>query len=455
MATMADQTIKLTITSVQNSTYRILLKKCFGMVFIDENGKKLDLFLATVFGGFPTDSKKEIPTYQPDIPARLRFAFEIQNSARPKSAEFHFSDITDSFLKQSNLFEKFWGRANQLGDENGVLSRLRECYSSFDFSVGTNLTLPMDLPFCFIQDKRSSDRCVVTKGEFSQIQNPSAYELSSQAKISCPGIEYINWIRCEAEIEDTLLQKKLDFSVSFNGVDRISDFTWYFAPPVEYCVDTDSASLSYGTKEGQSATEEKNKISGVADHTTVPFEEWLKLGILDRAKSRVLLDKNTNFMSIEVKLSIEAEPHSKSIRQFFIGLLAALTFSFFADQTRVQFYCETWTESLLQLMRAWEYCLSVFLPIMAFLSFVSILYHFSRKGSEKCKGLFWAGIVVSLIAAAIFIFVPVLRTVFPWFEPSHFVIDIILFGCIIASYVLNLIYSLRNHISFSSLRSIL
>lgn len=196
------------------------------------------------------------------------------------------------------------------------------------------------------ENQGASHQFIACPGEFVVGETENMYTLTASDVV---GLEAVNWVKTTIELDCDILKstnlsdRKINFVVEFgeNGVFYTPDFTWYFAPPPNYVVD-DMALVDIGEKKNV-----RNIVTPVADRTTVRFAEWLKEGILERKKSRVLMSEYIsadpyvfscqNNRSVKVNLSF-SNPGKHGNLQFLIGLIVSHFLGFCSDTDRLSAY---------------------------------------------------------------------------------------------------------------------
>jgi len=341
-------------------TYKkILLRKFFYMVFISPDGKKLDIFIATVFGGITQDIKELNEIYasvrhDPQDACSLEFSFFSPENDGKMIDEISFADLTDSFCHQTQWIGKVWGSCKPYSDQKSIVDLFQKTYPALYPQGTTQASIDMNTsPRIYYMNKgdKPSHICIADKGKYEDVSEPSqhkyAYKLCNQNKgKKIDGLEIMNWIKADITLSSNILKEPVLFSIEFDQGDVITpDFTWYFAPPASYVV-SENSSVRIGKK--GDIKEEKNAIQGVMDETTVLFSEWDKppLSIKERKKSRVLFKtapvKNTNNLSDDGVLAVAlyiTSPQAPTNRQFWVGLIIAFLLAFCSDKTRINDYC--------------------------------------------------------------------------------------------------------------------
>lgn len=354
--------IRLRISNLANNmTYKkILLRKFFYMVFIDVNGRKLYVYIATVFGGImqDVDSLDEIcrsVQHESGNPCSLQFEFTSPGDNEKLIESVVFKDLTQSFWDQSSCIEKVWGKCQKYDDQARVSELLTKTYPDL-YPDGTGAMVDVTQGIYYInQRNKPSHICIAAQGGYEDMSKDSQHIY----KLSCPssgkkidGLEAMNWVQAEITLPYSILNKPVLFSVELDK-DRIytPDFTWYFAPPPGNVVSGDSY-VRIG-REGEERNE-KNAIQSVSDETTVLFKEWKKrpLAIEERKKSRVLFElapvKNRKNLSEDSVLAVVlriANPQESTNRQFLVGLLVAFFLAFCSDKTRINDYYKCLSEN--------------------------------------------------------------------------------------------------------------
>lgn len=268
----------------------------------------------------------------------------------------------------------------------------------------------------------------------------------------------MNWIRTTITLKEKILDQKSKILFELYLPEKSNfctpDFTWYFAPPSNSIVDNENAFLTIGDSKA-----EQNRISSVADSTTVDFNEWVTRERIDeRKKARINfrdeISKDFYCLSgkkTSVKISF-LNPKRHGNTQFIIGLIVAFLLSFCSDKTRL--------DSCLKHMN--DYCgctnckcevlynaLGIVFPILIIVSFVSILFSQKRclPRDGKTKNIIliflrWTGIVTTLL---LILYVFVIWLVFPhitnYLTINCVVNKKIILSLIISSVLSNLTYT--------------
>ncbi len=339
--------IKLKISNnFSNMVYKgVLLRKFFCMMFIDTSGRKLDIFIATVFGGIKKEIQNIDDVYSsvqcdPDCPCSLQFEFSSSNNEK-LIKNISFNDKTQSFWDQTTCMEKIWGKCTAYNNQKEVNDLIKEKYPSL-YPNGEEAIVDVSKTIYYInQDDKKSHSCIVTQGEYQNKTDKTAYKytLSNREKVN--GLEAMNWIHTEINLTSNILNKTVLFSIELDKNKIYTpDFTWYFAPPAGFIVGKESH-VKIGKAEGRV---EENCIQNVLDETTVVFNEWRDppLAIEERKKSRVLFKSvpaidamnlsKDEFLAVSLNI---INPHIPTNRQFFIGLLIAFLLAFCSDKTRI------------------------------------------------------------------------------------------------------------------------
>lgn len=410
-------TVTLKISNVNNSDYpTINLRKFFNMVFVDHKGKKFHIYTATVFGGAErVNLKKQEEHKNPPKPkakrasrCSLQFEYVIQDN-HGHNAQNHVvsakcEDLTKEFLSTQgempnrSEIEHVWGDVTTLGEQVDLKNALRTLYSDqYKDEDDANLELP-DMakggPFLKIMgnNEEASHQFIACPGQFSIGKTENRYTLTASEVV---GVEAINWVMTTIELDCDILKprnisdRKVDFVVQFaqNGTFYTPDFTWYFAPPPNYVVE-DMTLVDIG--KGKNLP---NKVMPVADRTTVRFAEWLKEGILERKKSRVLMSEFItadpyilNGNPVKVNLSFN-NPGKHGNSQFLVGLIVSHLLGFCSDIDRLSEYTTACANaSLCQtdciISAVWGHCicdsicnlLSIFFPVAFIFAFFAFCF---------------------------------------------------------------------------------
>lgn len=428
-------TVTLTISNINNSDYpTIILRKFFNMVFVEEDGKTLNIYTATVFGGAEHNNgnDKPIPKVVNGHACALKFAYDIQGGQSSKNrndtVRIKFSDDTAVFLDKKkhngNLTNwgqimEVWGEIEELGQDRAGLT-LHEFYPNL-FPDKKNLPKP-DVTKgvhlrCEEKKKKDSHRFVASPGKFEIGNDSKSYSLKNEHDVV--GVEAINWVKTTIELNCDILKprimadRKINFDIKFENDCKYytPDFTWYFAPPPSYVVD-DSALVDVADKENI-----ENIVTPVADKDTVRFDKWIDERILERKKSRVLMknyvDADPYVLSgqcVRVNLSF-SNPGRHSNTQFFIGLIVAFFLSFCADKTRLNDFLEICTQSICACdepcqCNLFVNSLGIWFPALVIIVFFSLTYTRKRcfPGIRWYEWIIcsfkWVGLSVALVLMA-------------------------------------------------------
>lgn len=351
--------IRLKISNPNNMTYKkILLSKFFYMVFISPDGKKLDVYIATVFGGITQDITEldriyESVQHDTQEACSLEFTFSARENEGKLIEGISFTNLTDSFCQQRQWIAKVWGECEVCTDQKSTAELLKETYPKL-YPEGTsqaNINMNTSPEIYYIKKgDKLSHICIADKGKYKDVsersQNKYGYKLYNQNKgRKIDGLEIMNWIKADISLSSNILKEPVLFSIELDQGKVITpDFTWYFAPPAGYIV-SENSSVRIG--EGSEPKVEKNAIQGVMDETTVLFNEWNKppLSIKERKKSRVLFKaapvKNIDNLSEDGVLAVAlytTSPQEPTNRQFWVGLIIAFLLAFCSDKTRINDY---------------------------------------------------------------------------------------------------------------------
>lgn len=393
--------IRLKISNVNNRVYKqVILRKFFNMVFFSADGKKLTIYTATVFGGMSNQNQKDeklIPTYEKKMECTLKFQYEIKDA----EASIQFSDLTESFCKQTNYIESVWGKCEKIENQKTANDKLMALYS-----IGLdNINMSND-PIYYISElgKTAAHEFIAICGEFKEGDTQdSSYRLRSRTE-SLDGIEYINWVKSEICLSQNVINKRFIFEIIFENSDSVvyytPDFTLYFAPPQGYQVDKETAKVDVGSIKGN-----RNYVQSLADETTVCFREWKDKELInERKKVRVDLKEYTSSvkehkLSEQGNITVELEiinPNHDTNKQFFVGILIAFLLAFCADKTRMNdFYsclqrgCDCLkSEAGLCYCERFSNMFSIVFPVV--MLFVYVAWNFKIKSCvpEEKQGLY-------------------------------------------------------------------
>ena len=340
--------IGLQISNPSNTTYKsILLRKFFLMMFIDADGKKIHIYIASVFGGLQGTPDKSANTQQRMeslLPVKhdskdqcyLMFKFSSNNDLIDSVS---FEEKTDSFCEQSEWISKVWGKNERCEDKSTVDTLLQGLYKT-NLARCAPSKVDSGVPvYSFQEDNRQFHSFLATKGVYEAVSDTEYRLLVPKDQKDVVGIETLNWIKADISLKYDLRNHPMSFSVNFEGEFYTPDFTWYLAPPAGYVVDGESSVKVSGLGT------DKNAISAVSDETDVLFKEWKDERIVERKKSRILFNtipgcealNLSKYKKITVHLHI-ANPQGTSNRQFLLGLLVAFLLSFCSDKTRINDY---------------------------------------------------------------------------------------------------------------------
>lgn len=317
------------------------------MLFIDTGGKKIHAYIASVFGGLQDTSNKSAETKQrienllpvqhdPKDECYLMFRF-LFNEGLIDSVSFE--DKTDSFCDQPEWVAKVWGENSRCEDKSAVKEHLQDLYGSrYNGSVPAKVDSGTPIYF-FSEDNRPFHSFLAEKGRYEESGECQYRLLVPEDREKVVGIEAINWIKADINLKSDIRNHPISFAIKFEGEFYTPDFTWYLAPPAGYIVDRESSVKVNGIGT------DKNAISAVSDETDVLFKEWKDERIIERKKSRVLLNTISGCdvlnLSKHEKLTVHlhiANPQGTSNRQFILGLLVAFLLSFCSDKTRINDY---------------------------------------------------------------------------------------------------------------------
>ena len=403
--------IRLTISNGSNQAHpEILLRKFFAMVFIDTDGKKLDIFIATVFGGIADNGKKlqdgfPFVNYDKDSHKKCFLNFTFQSKIL---AESHVEDVTDRFCQQTSEIKRVWcddgddDGIKEYTDERAAADSLAKLYPKFYSTDKAVISLnPNTHPKVYEIKKGSSPEhhCMAIRGSYTppSEKGKAEYSLSVPAKVD--GLEVINWVRTELDLTESISDRRIHFAIELGHgqIFYTPDFTWYFAPSFGNAVNEDTAALVLGEK----GKEIPNNIQNVRDDTTVRFQEWVDLDIEDRKKARVQLKQvdqwrssATAFSDVgRIAVSFETiDPQKETNRQFIVGLVVAFILAFCSDKTRIndfyaclQEYCQCGAACGCQIFCN---CISILAPFVVLLTFCAYTYNPKRCLPPSWKGRF-------------------------------------------------------------------
>lgn len=456
-------TIVLRITNTTDVDYKkVILRKFFNMIFISEDGKKLSVYTAVVFGGMASgvidQEGRMMPDYNKKNSCKLRFQYSVNNM---KPDKYEYLDISDSFWEQEKYIKEVWGDCNRLSGQSDAVGMLNILYPGKD--INTTGSVPNDGFYAFTQkDKGYSHTFVVQKGNFRT--QDDYFELDTHG--ATDGLECLNWINSTLYLKESLLDsnKRVKFVIELgrgkSDCFYTPDFTWYFAPPSGYQVDISKAKVSVGKNKDQ-----MNLVQEVSDDTTVLFSEWEeKERIEERKKARINFKDYTSEYK-EHKLSdahiVEVclgflNPRRSGNQQFIMGLLAGFLLAFSADKTRMNDYylcikkvcsCSAGNCSC----KSYSNFLSVIFPIVVLCAYTSIILNpdicLPKKMKRRHKALQALRIMSAVFACVLAIYIYVFWPVFNGNNLIHdctinWLIVLILVICSILFSLLYIIYCL-------------
>lgn len=425
-------TIILKITNVNNSAYpTIILRKFFNMVFVEPDGKTINIYTATVFGGAAkrvadsNGNKKSDPEPKNDKGSQciLKFSYEKGQCVD----KIVFSDLTKQYITQTDQIKKVWKNVTSLSTQEDIKAALVSCYPEFykpeeDIKLPDKSTLGSVIQIDDGLGGSRSHTCIAAVGKCTiEKGGEPSYTLYTPTN-STIGVEAINWIKTTIKLKNSILEdnQKVEFSIQLDNQSEYytPDFTWYFAPPTSYIVDAESAMLKIGKQ-----NEEPNKVTRVADSTTVLFNEWVKQEyITERKKSRVSFGDVTakdpyNFSGKKIRVILSLiNPGKHGNWQFFIGLIVAFLLSFCSDKTRLNDFlqlCQTNVCTAEKCVSIWgtnpcgcsTFCnfIGIVFPFLIICAFFAICFSRKRcipnaKGLERILGV---AKVVGLVATIV------------------------------------------------------
>lgn len=385
--------IALKISSDNNSCYcDILLRKFFNMAFVSQDGRHLDIYTATVFGGFtsePNSPYDEPVKYNDSTACSLRFEYSISSSDEVKELECKIcsEDKTQEFCKQSKWIGKVWEQFDPISNQRDLQNSLLSYYPNMQKSISI-LDVASHSCFKINSQRENKYKAVVTKGGFYSTDNGYAIKNDVSLAKYMDGIELINWVKTTIQLDQSLLDKRVAFFIELNDGNNhhfyTPDFTWYFAPPPGYIINEDTALVSLGDWK----KDERNLVQSVADDTTVLFDEWVHQQIQERKKARVNLTSFSDKLSTYVTIQVIVEmynPRKGENRQFLSGLFVAYLLSYCSDKTRMNDYYECLHSSCdcaikIGTCNCARNCniINFLMPIMLILTFVSIVFNSNK-----------------------------------------------------------------------------
>lgn len=482
--------IGLTIINQNDADYpAVILRKFFNMIFVNADGKTLDIYTAIVFTGTKETSlitgtnSLPIPFCmgKSKNPCKIKFSYTVKKDGKnldyPGNVKgLEFMNMTDRLFCQKKCVENVWGNCTAIGTQKEVESKLKSLYPTLASPTGLpDVSKP---PVWYIDEKeKGSTHVFLASGsKFSCTEN--SYTLSGG---ECSGVEATSWVKTTLTLPkgvSPILDKQICFTVEFKGTFFTPDFTWYFAPPTNYVVDKDLSEVVCDKRH------EKNLFSDLSGDTTITFEEWTRdQDISSRKMTRVqfqlLITAEQTGLSdklFEIKTAF-CNPSEHANMQFILGLVVAFLMSFCSDKTRlndylrcVQKFCTCGKNCVCgNVVNA----LGFFFPILIILAFLSIV--FRRKVCMPlqlevkhrfllfCK---WAGlaatILLSIYVFIVWLVLPVgtLQGFFHFLlEQVHFTVPVcemnrnIIVGLITIGLVGNAVY-LIYHIGYKKRRMI-
>lgn len=379
--------IRLTISNPNNTTYKtIILRKFFNMVFISEDGKKLSIYTATVFSGMgdyqkSADQNVE-PCYLKGTACELRFSYE---SDKKSIHSVIFEDLTPSLWEQGDCIKQVWGEdgdCEKLTNQNDVENTLKRLYPSLDIQA---ITMPNWNIYHIFEGDKPSHNFVATRGEYTDSSNKGkyGYSLKADPHSACNGMEYMNWIKTEITLSESILGKCTQFELVLeHGEEEVfytPDFTWYFAPPNGYCLDDKMEKVEIGDQRIL------NALQPVSDITTVNFNEWQRKELIGERKKfranikeKVTADKRMLSNAGKLKISfLISNPQKSGNKQFFSGLLVAFLLAFCGDKTRMNDFYECIKQGCNCTgcqCNLWCNLLSLIFPIVVIIAYMSFAF---------------------------------------------------------------------------------
>ncbi len=371
--------VKLSISNINNSDYKtVILRKFFNMVFISRDGRTLKLYTATMFEGskHKKTDKQEIPepSYNGDDVCKVKFKYEVEGD----SVAIKYENLTDSLFKQTSCLEKVWGSCKKIDTQNLMKQELESLYPN-TYSAGKGGQVPSISPeHLKFEEEGKGDHfiCIAGKGKYED--NGEEYTLCAD---KFPGISAMNWVRTTIVLSRSVLTEKLNFQICFPDDSDFCtpDFTFYFAPPINYSVDEEITTVKIGSDK-----DVKNIVTRVADNTTVDFNEWVEdENINELKKSRVgfssYLSSDIFYLSkkhINIFVSF-SNPVKHGNSQFFLGLIFAFVLGFCSDKTLLNDY-HTCLSAFCKCKECFckSFCNSIGIvaPILVILTFLTIIY---------------------------------------------------------------------------------
>lgn len=424
--------IDFNISNINNSDYKtVILRKFFNMIFVSRDGKTLRIYTATMFEGSenPKGDNTSIPepSKNKKNTCKLKFSYNIDSSVYN---EVSFEDLTSSLFEQTDCLEKVWGTCVKITTQNDLEKELKNLFPQI-YSSGETTSLPSMPPnfLKFTENKKGKNfTCIAGSGKYNAENGQNHYTLSAG---NIPGISAMNWVRTTISLKKSILTEKLDFKISLpHDSDFCTpDFTFYFAPPINYIVDEEIATV----KIGEDDKDTKNRISRVADNTTVDFKEWVnEEAIYDSKKSRVSFNQYLSDLFYLSKKEIEifvsfSNPVKHGNSQFFIGLIFAFLLGYCSDKTLLNDYyscLESFCSCTSCSCKTFCNLLGILSPFLIILSFLTIIYRKENCFPPKIRRyhrLLSISKIIGIISTSVFIvYTFILWNVVPGLM-SHFV----------------------------------
>ncbi len=417
--------IKLDILNINDSDYNtVILRKFFNMIFISRDGKTLRIYTATAFEG-STNSKVDDKTIPEPLrsgntPCQLKFSYNISDS----KGKIEFEDLTDSLLNQTNHLEKVWGKCTSIGNQNLLKVELESLFPT-QYPKGSTHKLPsVSSPLLKFEESEKGDNFIFIGGKGKYIKgNDLSYTLEADR---FPGISAINWIRTTISLTESVLTEKMKFIIAMPDQSEVCtpDFTFYFAPPTNFIVDEEITTVEIGAGD----KDVKNRVTRVADNTTVDFEEWDKEeNIYDCKKSRVGFSKylsNVFYLSKKQTNIFVAfsNPLKHGNLQFFLGLIVAFLLSYCSDKTFLNDYY-SWLDELCCVAKCncRSFCnlLGILSPFLIILTFMSFVYRrkncFPLNQKKRYRFLSFSKCIGVILTALFIVYTFVLWNICPKF----------------------------------------
>lgn len=323
--------------SIQNNSGgshdKLLIRKFFQIVFIENELDKVTIYTAIVLGDGTGDSPF----------SKLDAQFEVGFSFGSEDSTITHEDITSKFLEQPDRIRSVWGKDCDLlktqRDKSDILKQVLPDTESVDNKYISNDD------YLYIEQKKDARidsllKSIAHKGCFATDASQFSIKADSNFHV---GVETVNWIKTSVKFKKNLKQDDLmEYDFFFDPkIALIPDFTFYISPPTNCIVDADSATVTY-QKTDETTKTESNLISPVARAEQCYFNEWKKYHYIGSKKmSRLVIKNFTNpyepatLRKIDMKFNIINRNASANI-QFIIGILLSAFIALGTDFTRLE-----------------------------------------------------------------------------------------------------------------------